>query len=516
MARRKSGATEAPNVITVPADSNGYTVKRERAQTVNFAKIKEIMQRNVARGYNKTFAQYTKDLIKTYVQSPNANQDTLREISRFLCRNSMIYQKLIMYYASMPLFHYNITQINDLSKAISAEKASKNYAKVLERFHQFNLKKEGYTALFLAIRDGAYVGYMYDSGSDGLFLMPLDLKYIRIYGKTDSGEWIVYFNAAYFSQGNNSEFVEGIGGDMTGAWDDVFIDGWKAYQADKQNAQWFRLPSEKTCVLLTGSEDEFMYPLPFFLPLFTDILDLLDLQQILQSKTELENYKLIISKIPLIEKGNSGEVDDFAISLELAEMFNELMLNAVPPQIGVVYSPLEVETVDFENSNNTSDTNELTKSIQNLFSNAGASQVAVSGGASTSSIAIKYAQLNDQANTWVWVDRLQSWLNYFIKMNISKGYYFKIHQITWYNRDEYVAMQKDGATTGDSALEYLTAKNGDPYMAIQQLRFENALGIKDLMIPLKTSYTLTGDEERGRPTVPDDEISDSGDRSRNE
>ena len=63
---------------------------------------------------------------------------------------------------------------------------------------------------------------------------------------------------------------------------------------------------------------------------------------------------------------------------------------------------------------------------------------------------------------------------------------------------------------------YLSAKNGDPYLSLQQLRFENALGIKDLMVPLQTSYTLSGENERGRPTVPDDEISDSGDRSRNE
>lgn len=516
MARRKTGAQEAPKVTTVPSDSNGYTVKREKAQTMSFSKIQEILQRNVARGINKTFTQYTKDLIKTYVQSPNANQNTLREISRFLCRNSMLYQKLIMYYASMPLFHYNIVQINDLNKTISPDKAFKNYAKVVERFHRFNLKKEGYTALYMAIRDGIYVGYMYDSGDDGLFLMPLDPQYVRVYGKTSSGEWIVYFNATYFSQGNNSEYVEGIDGDKVGLWDDVFVDGWKAYQNDRQHAIWFRLPPEKTCVVLAGPDDEFIYPLPFFLPIFTDILDLLDLQQILQSKTELENYKLIVSKIPLIENGNSGEVDDFAISMELAEMFNQLLMAAVPPQIGVVYSPLEIDTVDFENSNNTADTNALTKSIQNLFANAGASQMVVSGGGNTSSIAIKYAQLNDQANTWVWVNRFQTWLNYFIRENIDKNYRLEIHRITWYNQDEYIAMQKDGATLGDSALYYLSAKNGDPYLSLQQLRFENALGIKDLMVPLQTSYTLSGENERGRPTVPDDEISDSGDRSRNE
>ncbi len=90
---------------TVHENENSISCKRERAQIIDFAKdIKSILERNVTKNSNKSFTQYTKDLIKQYVQSPNSNQDTIREISRFLCRNSMIYQKLIMYYASMPLF----------------------------------------------------------------------------------------------------------------------------------------------------------------------------------------------------------------------------------------------------------------------------------------------------------------------------------------------------------------------------------------------------------------------------
>ncbi len=98
---------------------------------MTFAKMQEILQRNASRNYNKTYTQYTKDLVKTYLQSPTANQDTLREISRFLCRNSMLYQKMIMYLASMPLFYYTITQENDFSEEIDQEKAFKDYYKVL-------------------------------------------------------------------------------------------------------------------------------------------------------------------------------------------------------------------------------------------------------------------------------------------------------------------------------------------------------------------------------------------------
>lgn len=197
---------------------------------MTFAKMQEILQRNASRNYTKTYLQYTKDLVKTYLQSPTANQDTLREISRFLCRNSMLYQKMIMYMASMPLFHYTITQENDLSEEVDKETALKNYQKVLEGFNRFSLKKDMYTALYIGIRDGFYVGFTYENKQGRTFLMPLDVQYCRIVGKNEYGEWVVYFDANFFNQGNNSEFVLGVDGSGDYAtWDPVFVSGYQEF-----------------------------------------------------------------------------------------------------------------------------------------------------------------------------------------------------------------------------------------------------------------------------------------------
>lgn len=75
----------------------------------------------------------------------------------------MLYQKMIMYMAAMPLFYYTITQANDLSEDIDVDKALKGYQKILETFDKFSLKKDMYTALYLAIRDGFYAGYVYEN-----------------------------------------------------------------------------------------------------------------------------------------------------------------------------------------------------------------------------------------------------------------------------------------------------------------------------------------------------------------
>lgn len=491
---------------TVHENENSISCKRERAQIIDFAKdIKSILERNVTKNSNKSFTQYTKDLIKQYVQSPNSNQDTIREISRFLCRNSMIYQKLIMYYASMPLFNYTITPDVDITKNIDGSKVLKKYVKVLKDFEGFNIKKEGYTALAMAIRDGIFVGYTYAVENGKYFTMPLDVKYCRIQGKTPEGEWIVYFDAKFFDSGNNKEFVQS----ATGTWDDVFVNGYNDYLNNGMNYQWFRLPPERTCCLITCNDDEFIYPLPYFLPLFTDLLDLLDLQQLLQSRTELENYKLIVNKVPLVS--NSDDVDDFAISDELAKTFTDLMEAVVPDLVGVVRSPMDIDTVSFENSNSSKDTDTLGKSIQNLFNNAGASQLVVAGGASSSSVGLNHAIQNDEATCWIWVDRYSSWLNFFIANNISEGYRLQIHRQTWYNEEDFTSRKKDVASLGGPALDYLTSNGDTPYSALQKIHFEDALGIKDMMKPLSSSYTQSATSDKGgAPKKKDSEISDSG------
>ena len=41
---------------------------------MDFAKQMEYLQRNPIKNFNKTFTQYTKELVKTYLLSPEANQ----------------------------------------------------------------------------------------------------------------------------------------------------------------------------------------------------------------------------------------------------------------------------------------------------------------------------------------------------------------------------------------------------------------------------------------------------------
>lgn len=490
--------------------------KQTESRKIDYAKIQELLLQNVSKARSKTFTQYTKDLIKQYMKNPYSNIDNIRNVSAFLARTSMIYKKILAYFAQMPLFSYNVIYRPDFTKGIDNTKFMKAYQDVLIKLQQINMKKEFSTAIATALRDGAFYGFVYDGEGDGFFIYGLDPKYCKVSAITNNGEYIIAFDAAYFDAGNNKEYLYGVNEDGEGTWDQVFIEGYETYKNQGQDYRWFDLPQEKTLCLLADEEADM--PLPYFLPVFVSLLDLLDLEQILMSKTELENYVLLVSKIPLMD--GTKEVDDFAVSLELVQFVQNLLNEVVPSLVGTAYTPCDLDVVTFNKANSAEDTDKLAQSMSNLFSNLGISELVVSGGQSSNSVGLAHSIQNDEAFALKYVERLQNWMNSYIKLNYSQDFIFKFHPVTYFSQKEYVSQLKDAATTGiPKAIDYATALDSTPYEVMCSTFMENALGIKDgLWKPLQTSYTQSGDI--GAPTKPDDELTEEGvatrDKNKNE
>ena len=517
--------------LSINKDDSPEVVERKRA--LQFRKVKEILMQNVSKTNSYSFYKYTKDLIRRYLGNPYNYQNEVREVSRYLYRTSTLYKKIINSYATMPLYRYNVMQKYDLTKEPDYEKYVKEYQRVIQRLHNIDMDKEFQNMMVPLIRDGIYCGYVYDFKNDGLFIYQLDPRYIKISGKNEAGQYIVAMDASYFSVGNNRYFVEPINeNDTTGLWDQVFIDGWRLYNEDKMNHRWFILPPEKTITAIANFEDEINFPMPYFTGIFTALIDLMDYQQLEIDKAQLQNYALLVSKIPLIE--HSDRVDDFAVSLELVQQMQELIDAAVPELVGTAYSAMELTPIMFKDNSTTNSEDMLSRSINNVFTQAGAEQLIVAGGSSTNALALRYKIRNDESTCFLWVGRLESAFNYYIKRNMSEHISFKFHEETWFNEQDYIQKYKDGATLGTTALDYMTAMGDTPYSAVCKLQMENLMGIKGLMHPLQSSYSTSFtkdgdidtnttsrsggiidiDNEGGRPIQ--DEVSEKGEEARNE
>lgn len=91
----------------------------------------------------------------------------------------------------------------------------------------------------------------------------------------------------------------------------------------------------------------------------------------------------------------------------------------------------------------------------------------------------------------------------------------EIFKITDFNREEVVKEKRELATVGGSATDLISVVDGSPFRAINKLRFESSLGIRELMVPLQSSYNGGASNEVGRPESDPEDLSPSGDRTRN-
>lgn len=508
---------DGTHILHNPYKDNSQTVeKRNRGYDIrDFHRLKELALQNPKKGSgnrNRYYvSNYTKKLIRDFLLNPYAYSDKIRGVSNYLFRSNTLYKKIILYYACMPLYNYNVFESIDFNIDYDFEESRPAYQKIIQRLHNINIRDTFSQILAMSLINGCYFGFIYNQYDNGLFIHSLNPDFCKIKGKNEEGIWMVAFDMTFFLQGNNREFVEGIDGDMRGCWDEIFIDAWNEYKSDRVNSRWLILPPERTMCIPNGLDDEFDVPLPFMLGTFLLLMDVDDYAGILADKAVLENYKLLLSKIPLISGTNN--VDDFAVSLELVQEMQALIDAAVPENVGTAYSPLDLEVVSFENSNTTNDADMVSTSIKNVFDNCGASQLVVAGGESTSATGLKQAIANDMSFTFLLVSRIEKNFNYFIKKNWHSKYSIRVHEQTWYNKDDYISQMKDAATLGADPMEYLTAIGKDPYVAWCGLVISKSSGIRDLMIPLQSTYTMSAaaqDRAAGRPSKDEDELSEEG------
>ena len=133
--------------------------QRKRALTFKqIDSLKHLLLQNVSKnGTNRSFTQYTRELINQYLQNPYSYRDQIREVSRFLWRVSALYKRLIMTYALMPLYNYTLTQKVEFTKKINTNKSMSDYEKTLLRLQPINFYDEFSTAIAIALRDASLV-----------------------------------------------------------------------------------------------------------------------------------------------------------------------------------------------------------------------------------------------------------------------------------------------------------------------------------------------------------------------
>jgi hypothetical protein len=282
------------------------------------------------------------------------------------------------------------------------------------------------------------------------------------------------------------------------------------YKVDKKKYK--EVPAEvSVCVKFDPTIVEYSIP-PFsaVMPYLYTIANAVSLQE---TKDELNNYKMIAGKVPMDEKGKP------LIGWDMYLKYYNHLENAIGDGVGLAISPFDLKSFDFEQSGSTAEIDNVSRAIDNYWTSAGTSGL-LHGVSNNTSGVTKLAIQNDENYVLGVIQQIEKSLNLYLKLNFSGTNKFKITilPITIYNRNDFIEMYKGSVAFGLGKSHYAAAL-GIPQTDVDGLNYleTDVIQIDKILKPMVNSHNASSDEmqSQGRPTVDDDELSDSGENTRN-
>ena len=432
-----------------------------------------------------------------------SNEKNLRGLSRFLWYRSNVYKRICSYYADMiDLSMRSVIPMVNLLKDIDNDALIKSYYNTLVMLEKWNLPLVFLPAYLICFREDVFYGCAYHD-DEGIFILPLDPDYCKITGIYKDGSLAFDMDMSYFTR--NQDLLEYYG--------EPFQSMWNEYRKNTSTNKWQPLPDDR-CVCLKYNYEDWTTSLPPFMGLFDSLINLEDLREIMQVYDEQMIYQLLIHKVPLLN--NSSEPNDFAIDLDLLIDYFNKYSNVLPDYANSILSLTDIESISFHHDS-ASDVNKVENATKNVMISSGGSQV-LSGG--TGSTSINLAMRNDENLALSsLLPQTEAIVNRLISLNVKNAAKVKFLEVTSFTKQEYRDTLIRMATYGVPVKTELAVASGfNELEIISKGYLEKALGIQELYIPLQSSNTMNTGElnnpEGGRPAVPDSEITDDGEASK--
>lgn len=445
-----------------------------------------------------TFYLYSKDKITEFLKNPYTNEQNIRNAVVYIYGASSHFRRLIQYFSSLSDLSYVISPYKIDTSTAKPQSIRRNYNKVLNLLSSMDIKNQFAKVLTVCLREDVFYGTMWVT-TDSVIIQQLPSDYCTV-AIIEDNVLNVSFNFSYFD--SNSQYLEN--------YPSEFKIKYEAYQKDRTNMKWQELASP-TSFAVKCNNDILNYAMPPFAGILREVYDIEDYKQLKLTKTELENYAMLVMKLGINADG------EWEMDLDKAKEFWRNLDGVLPEEVGSVLSPMAIDKISFERSN-TSDTNTVSEAEENLFSAAGVSSLLFNN-AKASANALSLSIKADQALTFGIVKSIEGVLNRFIHaQSFGKNFKVTFLDCSPFNRKELGDAYLKACQLGIPMVSYYCASQGLAQAEMDTMNFleDDVLGIKGRFIPLKSSSTQSSNQndEAGREEKEVDELSESGEQTR--
>jgi hypothetical protein len=479
---------------------NSMSFKRE-----DFAKL---VINDLSRDLNSKslLSKYKQSDIQTFLEGfkLEKNQKKLVDVSKLLYAKSPQYQRLVRHFAEMPTFAHVLVPSVSLA-GIDKTKILKQYNQVAEFLKVLNIKHEFTKLLNVAFVEDVFFGYVHKTKND-FYIQKIDSSIAKITSVED-GVYSFSINMEHFS-GNEDELS---------SWAEEVQQKyilWKNRKVnDRRLGSWVELDSQNTiCIKINESMLETFPP---FAGSFDAIFDMEGFKRLRKNKEEISNYMLITQELPM--RKDSEDNNDFMIDMDTMMYFHNLASETVPDNVGVITSPMPIDTVKFDKDR--ADSDGVAKAERDFWSGNGTSQLLFNADKSTSQ-GLQMSIKTDENIVFDVLNQIERWLNRYLKFNF-KNLMFSVDilDVTRFNEKEKHKMYLESAQYGIPVKSHIGAVLGlSPIELTNLITLENdVFELHHNLIPLASSHTMGSDgieESEGRPESEVEDIGDEGARAR--
>lgn len=466
-----------------------------------FAALNRLIMRDLNNNpRSPSFFKYTKDDIAKFLKNPYENQKPLRDAAVYIYGASSHFRRLIQYFSCLSDLVYVVSpQKIDTSKAKAATIGSQ-YRKAINLLSTMDIQRQFAKVITVCLREDVFYGTMWVTG-DNVTIQQLPADYCDI-SVIEGNVLNVSFDFSYFdsNQGNLPLYPK------------EFEKKYRLYQNNRTQMKWQELDSPTSFAVKCNS-DILNYSIPPFAGVFREIYDLEDYKDLKMTKTELENYAMLVMKLGINADG------EWEMDYNKAVEFYRNLDGVLPEEVGAVLSPMEITKISFDKSN-VGDTDTIAEAEQNLFTAAGVSSLLFNN-AKASSNALALSIKADQAVTFGIVKGIEGVINRFLQ-SYSYGKNFKVTFLDCspFNREELGNQYLKACQYGFPMASYYCASQGMLQADMDCMNFleDDVLQIKVRFDPLASSATQSSTpdsgDDGGRPTKSVGDLTESGEQSR--
>lgn len=424
-----------------------------------------------------SYSNYTKENIESYIRNPSSNEKNLRNASKYMYDVSLHYRRLIKYYANLGNWDYVLYPVSNIAE-ISPKKVKKGYLEISKQLDKMNIKHEMIKDNEIALKEGAFYGIVVED-DDSFFINQIDADLCKITSMDDA----CWNYAIDCSQIKENEL-------NSGYYPDVVSNLYKEYQ--KTGIKYQEVPREVS-FCLKPDETSKGYTVPMFSSIMGKLYLIKSYEELQETSSEIDNYKLINAIIPTDSDGVPlfDEV--------LAKQYYYHLCNSLPPFIGLSMTPFELQDFKFDKSEGINSIDVTSRAVEQLWQEAG-TPAAIHGAGKATATGIKYATKVDEQIAIQLMLQSQRAINRFLRLK-DTDVVFSIEFLptTTFNRDDWIGYFKESSSLGIGKSQYAAALGISPYKISKFDYMEQEFMGFDLLKPLISSYNAPSEVVVGRP-----------------